>query len=397
MYRGKTIAPVRRLPCGFRCLGLLLLLLLPLCAHAQRFAVIGDFGLAGPDAARVAALVAEHQPDLILTAGDNNYWDGAAATIDQNVGQYYHAYIHPYVGAYGPGAGTNRFFPTLGNHDWLSLSCAGDVCVGPYFDYFTLPGNERYYDFTWGDVHFFALDSDPAEPHGNDPSSQQATWLRDRLAASQHAWKVVYFHHAPYSSGGHGPTPALQWPFRAWGADLVISGHNHLYERLEVDGLTYVVNGLGGINIYSFNEPAEPGSRVRFNGAFGALIVDADPSALEARFITVDGATVDRFALPVAATPSDAPTAAPRFLGVPVPNPAGASAHVELRPRVAGHVQVRIVDMLGRQRLRAYDATVVGRAPVTITFSTAALPSGLYYVVAQDALGVVGQPLLVVH
>ena len=82
-----------------------------------RFAVIGDFGLAGQPEADVASLVKSWEPELIITTGDNNYPDGEAETIDDNIGQYYQAFIYPYHGAYGPGAEVNRFFPTLGNHD----------------------------------------------------------------------------------------------------------------------------------------------------------------------------------------------------------------------------------------------------------------------------------------
>src|SRR6185295_7904816 len=115
-----------------------------------------------------------------------------------------------YTGAYGAGATTNRFFPALGNHDWVAEGAA------PYLAYFTLPGNERYYDFVRGPVHFYALDSDPSEPDGITASSVQANWLRLALAAAPEPFQVVYFHHPPYSSGGHGDTPDLQWPFRAW-------------------------------------------------------------------------------------------------------------------------------------------------------------------------------------
>jgi hypothetical protein len=115
-----------------------------------RFAVIGDYGLAGKPAADVAGLVKSWDPDLILTTGDNNYPIGSAETIDENVGQYYHEFIYPYKGSYGPGADINRFFPTLGNHDY------GVPGARPYLEYFTLPGNGRYYDFVWGPVHFFA-------------------------------------------------------------------------------------------------------------------------------------------------------------------------------------------------------------------------------------------------
>src|SRR5262245_34079066 len=140
-------------------------------AQPVRFAVIGDYGLAGSNEAAVAALAASWAPDFIITTGDNNYYYGAAETIDRNIGQYYHAYISPYHGSYGPGATTNRFFPVLGNHDWDTPGAK------PYLNYFTLPGNERYYDVVRGPVHFFMLDSDPREPDGTKMDSVQAAWL----------------------------------------------------------------------------------------------------------------------------------------------------------------------------------------------------------------------------
>ena len=84
----------------------------------------------------------------------------------------------------------------------------------------------------------------------------------------------------------------LRWPFADWGADLVLSGHAHLYERLEVEGLTYVVNGLGG-TIYAFDEAAHPASVARYNGDFGALFVAVGGGALNGRFVTRAGEIVD--------------------------------------------------------------------------------------------------------
>ena len=101
---------------------------------ATRFAVIGDYGFAGQPAQDVAALVRGWRPDLVLTVGDNNYADGAAETIDANVGQYYQPFIGDYRGRYGRGSRENRFFPTLGNHDWAAPGAA------PHLAYFTLPG-----------------------------------------------------------------------------------------------------------------------------------------------------------------------------------------------------------------------------------------------------------------
>src|SRR4051794_29076508 len=83
-----------------------------------RFAVIGDFGSAGKNEQAVAEMVDGWKPEFIVTVGDNNYTLGLAETIDANIGQYYHAYIGDYTGKYGAGSTENRFFPSLGNHDW---------------------------------------------------------------------------------------------------------------------------------------------------------------------------------------------------------------------------------------------------------------------------------------
>ncbi|MBL8148100.1 MAG: metallophosphoesterase [Anaerolineae bacterium] len=261
------------------------------CAEVStRFAVIGDYGDASQPEADVAALVASWSPDFVVTAGDNNYPLGEARTIDANIGQFYHAFIAPYGGAYGLGSSENRFFPALGNHDWYSNAAAA------YFDYFTLPGNERYYDLVRGPVHLFVLDSDSNEPDGIDVDSVQAAWLRDRLAASQTPWQIVLLHHPPYTSSERGPAGALRWPFAAWGADVVMAGHDHTYERLEVEGIPYLVNGLGGRSIYEFSTPVAE-SRLRFNGDYGALLAEAGADCLSLRFYTRTGAPVDELVL----------------------------------------------------------------------------------------------------
>ena len=190
---------------------------------------------------------------------------------------------------------TNRFFPSLGNHDWLATSGTPPL-PQPYLDFFSLPGNERYYTFTQGDVQFFALDSDSREPDGITASSPQAQWLQAQLAASPAVWKVVYFHHASYSSGPHGNTADLQWPFRDWGASVVLSGHDHDYERLTVGGLTYLVNGLGGDSKYAFGAPVV-GSQVRYNEDYGALLVDADQAAMTFQFLNRAGTIIDTYTL----------------------------------------------------------------------------------------------------
>ncbi|RJQ37350.1 hypothetical protein C4552_01130 [Candidatus Parcubacteria bacterium] len=255
-----------------------------------RFAVIGDFGIAGQNEADVANLVKSWNPDLVVTTGDNNYFSGKASTIDQNIGQYYREFIYPYVGSYGTGSTVNRFFPSLGNHDWDAPG------IQPYLDYFALPGNERYYEFIWGPVHFFVLDSDEREPDGITSTSVQAQWLQQALAASAAPWKIVILHHPPYTSGYHGSDEIVQWPFREWGAHAVLAGHAHVYERVIRNGLPYIVNGVGGAEIHAFKTPI-CGSESRHNADFGAMLAEANTTALTFSMISRSGAVVDTYTL----------------------------------------------------------------------------------------------------
>ena len=258
-------------------------------ATAIHFAVIGDFGEGGQPEADVAGMIHSWNPDFIITVGDNNYPLGEASTIDAHIGQYYHDYIYPYTGKYGAGATENRFFPTLGNHDWYTAGAQ------PYLDYFSLPGNERYYNFVWGPVHFFALDSDGNEPDGIHVNSVQAVWLQHAMAASTSPWNIVYFHEPPYSSGTvHGSSTWLRWPFATWGAQAVLSGHEHNYERLQVNGIPYFVNGLGGGAIYDLGTPL-PESQFRYSADYGAMLVTASPTELKFEFYSRANKLIDQY------------------------------------------------------------------------------------------------------
>ena len=268
---------------------------------ATRFAVIGDFGDGSPAEAAVAKLVNGWRPNLVVTTGDDNYPSGAAATIDGHIGKFYHNYISPYHGTYGAGAadGANHFFPSLGNHDWYTAGAK------PYLNYFSLPGNERYYTFTAGPVQFFCVDSDPSEPDlqyvnagKSTANSIEGKWLHSALAASTAAWKIVYFHQPPFSSGlTHGSSPWMQWPFAKWGASAVLNGHEHNYERIVAGGLPYFVDGSGGAELYdSFGTPVA-GSKVRDGQEHGAMLVNATSTAITFQYIATDGRVVDRYTL----------------------------------------------------------------------------------------------------
>lgn len=285
------------------------------------FAVIGDFGLdiwkpkSNPDdgtkpherrnpyQAKVADLVASWKPDFVVSTGDNNYPKGEAATIDANVGKYYAAFIGNYKGIHGPGAKENRFFPVLGNHDW---DAPGQGCK-PYLDYFTLPGNERYYEFVWGPVHFFMIDNDGHEPDGAKPGSKQHQWFIKAAEQSKSPFQVAVAHHPPYSSGEHGPINGTDWDFEKQGVDLMLCGHEHNYERIQQDGITYIINGAGGGNLRRMKKDQGPvdGSEIFYNKKHGAQRVEVKPVAdkpgvweMKSTFIDIDGAEIDSFTIP---------------------------------------------------------------------------------------------------
>lgn len=285
-----------------------------------RFASVGDFGSANSTPATdVAALIRSWNPEFIVTVGDNNYCDGLGLPgngFDDCVGRYYHDFIYPYSGAYGAGAAVNRFWPALGNHDH-------DAGLGNYTAFFDLPGNERYYDLVRGPVHFFVVDSDSREADGNTSTSTQGQWLQAQLAASASPWRVVVFHHPAYSSSsGHGSSPWMQWPFATWGATAVWQGHDHTYERLNLAGLPYVVNGLGGRSIYGFGAPLS-GSLVRYNGDYGAMLIEADACQMVHTFINRQRVVLDTLTqtVPSCATPTPSPTSTDTPTATPTETP----------------------------------------------------------------------------
>jgi len=272
-------------------------------ADAVTFAVVGDYGMDNASEGAVAGMVADWHSDFVVTTGDNYYWPAGgsgSSSYDESTGAYYCAFLKDAVTTGKRcGAGTasvNRFFPTPGNHDW---SDAGPYGWDTYLDYFTLPGtgvksnntsgSERYYDFVQGPVHFFMLNSDSSEPNGNTSGSTQGRWLQTQLAISSSSWNVVVFHHPPYSSGGvHGSTAWMQWPFASWGADVVINGHEHSYERIVRDGIVYFVNGLGGAARYPIGKPVQ-GSVVRYNANWGAMRVMATKTRMHFEFRSIEG------------------------------------------------------------------------------------------------------------
>ena len=260
-----------------------------------RFAAFGDYG-GGSGMPDVAALIAAMNVDFIVTTGDNGY--SSSNSIDDQIGSSYSDYIGDYTGSFGSGSDINSFFPALGNHDFDELG------LNVYLDYFTLPGNERYYDYQMGPIHFFVLDSDDQEPDGRTSTSIQGQWLQAELAKSDSAINIVYFHHAAYSSAYHGSNTDMQWPFEEWGATAVLTGHDHTYERIVLDenndgtDLPYFVTGLGGSSIYDFDQPVD-GSEVRYNDDYGTMLIQASDTTMTFEFWSIanGGTLIDSYTI----------------------------------------------------------------------------------------------------
>jgi 3',5'-cyclic AMP phosphodiesterase CpdA len=202
---------------------------LPLKDKSIRFAVIGDGGTGEKPQFEVAQeMVQFHRTfpfDFVLMLGDNIYGSKSA-------GDFRKKFEEPYRQLLDAGV---KFYASLGNHDETNERM---------YKPFNMNG-KQYYSFRKGNAEFFALDSNYMDP-------VQVKWLGDQLAASDATWKICFFHHPLYSDGKtHGPTVDLRRQiepiFLAHGVNLVLSGHEHFYERLKPQkGINYIVLGSSG-------------------------------------------------------------------------------------------------------------------------------------------------------
>lgn len=197
-----------------------------------RFLAFGDSGGGGSDQYALLEQMYTVPYELMIHTGDVAYESGTEDQFEANVFDVYADLFR-----------NIPFFPAAGNHDY------GTAQGAPFRDVFNLPGEEKWYSFDYGRVHFVALDTE-------ESYETQAAWLARDLAATPLTWKIVYLHRPPYSSGNHGSDTALRAvlaPILArYGVQLVLAGHDHDYERTTpIDGTTYIVTGGGGRGTYS--------------------------------------------------------------------------------------------------------------------------------------------------
>jgi 3',5'-cyclic AMP phosphodiesterase CpdA len=258
-------------------------------AFFERLFGADEHGPGKEEALGKAILASDPQPDFILHTGDVVYPDGSRKYYREGFFRPFRKLIdHVPV------------FPTMGNHDAES--------PGGWLSAFTTPANndeasERYYSFDWGDLHCVALDVETTE---FGPGTPQREFLEQDLAASDAKWKIVFFHEPPFSFGRHGSNLHVQTDlvpvFERYGVDLVLSGHDHLYERLAPkNGVTYVVTGGGGAPLYDI----KAGAAVAFGRAVHHFVRGrADAARLTLEAIDLDGRVFDSVTLekPPAAT-----------------------------------------------------------------------------------------------
>jgi acid phosphatase type 7 len=255
----------------------------------------GDIADCSLDGAQATADLLAANEGWIFTAGDNAYEDGSAAD---------------YAACYGPTWGRfldRTILPAAGNHDWQTRGAAGYL---GYFGTRAAPNGTTWYSMDLGTWHVVVLDSDCASVGGCEAGSPQGRWLATDLRSSPARCTLAIWHHPRWSSGVHG-NDAEVGPF--WdllhedGAELVINGHDHDYERFapmdpsgkeeRPGGLRELVVGTGGADLRSFTHAAA-NTEFRQAGTWGVLRLTLHPLNYDWEFVPASGDIADSGSAP---------------------------------------------------------------------------------------------------
>jgi len=249
---------------------------LPMREGSLRLAVFGDAGRGSKDQYDLGRVMADYRQafafDWVLLTGDNIYGNDSPADMKNK-------FELPYKSMLDAGV---KFYGSLGNHD-----TSNQRLYAP----FNMNG-EEYYRIERNGVSFYALNS-------NYLDKKQLDWLTAELAKDPNAWRVAFFHHPPYSSGGrHGSDDevrAVLHPiFVKSGIDVVFNGHDHFYERVKPqDGITYFVAGAAG---KIRKGDLKDGSRITaagFDADLSFMIVEFVGDDMHFQAISKAGNTVD--------------------------------------------------------------------------------------------------------
>ena len=239
----------------------------------------GDIAQCGSRGTEATAVLLDTIGGVVFTTGDHAYQNGTAE-------QFEHCY-HPTWGRH-----RSRTRPVPGNHDYEQ---AGG---GPYYDYFGSRAGAAglgYYSFDAGNWHIVALNS--VIPAGE--GSAQLMWLRDDLAETSSRCLAAIWHHPLFSSGPNPPQAEMRAAWRVLqeaGAEFVVNGHDHLYERFApadevgrpmANGIREFIVGTGGAPLYGF-AAIHPASEAR-GSAWGVMKFTLRPDAYTWEFVPIAG------------------------------------------------------------------------------------------------------------
>lgn len=245
----------------------------------------GDIASCSTSGDTATAKLVEGIAGTVVTLGDNVYDDGTAREFSR---------------CYDPtwGRFRDRTRPAPGNHDYHTAGAAA------YFSYFGAAAGDPkrgYYAYDLGTWRVYALNSNCGDIGGCGTGSAEVAWLRADLAAHPSECVLAYWHHPRFSSGLHGSNAFVAglWDaLYAAGAELVLNGHDHSYERFAPQsdagaldpgrGIVEFVVGTGGFSHYAFPKLLS-NSRAHDNTTFGVLELTLSPGSWSSRFVPVAG------------------------------------------------------------------------------------------------------------
>lgn len=259
-----------------------------------RFMAIGDTnpGL-GNNAFNVLSHSLQKAPDFTVHCGDI---------------QYYSSFLETWASWFPvmqPMLSQGGFFPSVGNHESETPTEFNEYFLR-FYQGAGFEGTDTYYRFETGGVYFFALNTE--EPYGQ--GTVQGSWLEAQLDAASkspgYRFSIVFMHRTLVTCGDSGQDSAVREQFAPifaqYKVPLVLQGHVHVYERFDIDGITYITTGGGGSKIGVVDENIErPECAMRLAaGAYShALIVDVNATEIQGTVIHEDGSVPDSFVIPV--------------------------------------------------------------------------------------------------
>jgi acid phosphatase type 7 len=237
-----------------------------------------------------ARLLAEHPTATIAALGDLAYQHGTKEEFER---------------CFGPSWGRfrNRIRPAAGNHDHATEDAAG---LEAFFGVRAGPAGLYRYSYDLGSWHIVVLDSDCWRVGGCDLDDEQALWMRADLRAHRRKCTLAYWHRPPFSSGRYGDAEDTARVRPMWqvaaeeGVDVVLTGHEHSYERFAPmdatgaiapdTGTRLFIVGTGGGNLRRYRRPRLPATEVRNDDTHGVLRLALRPDGYDWRFLPVRGA-----------------------------------------------------------------------------------------------------------